>query len=72
MHSLTQSDGVRYGKRAFGPQRPTTPEQRARYIAESILLHRDERRERTLADYGIDKNAAMVEKVAAWLKRLAR
>jgi hypothetical protein len=72
MHTLSETDPVRYGRRAFGVQRPTSPEQRAQYIAESILLHQDEGRTRTLADYGIDHNSAMAALVAAWLTKLAR
>jgi len=60
-----------YGKRAFGHQRPTTMEQRAKYIAESILIHADQGVTRTYADYGIDHNPAMVGMVAAWLECLA-
>lgn len=72
MQTVAQTDGVRYGRRAYGHQRPTTPEQRAKYIAESWLLHEADGRTRCLADYGIDTNQAMVALVQAWLKRLAR
>ena len=72
MQTVAQTDGVRYGRRAYGHQRRTTPEQRAKYIAESMLLHEAEGITRTYADYGIDKNPAMVGMVAAWLECLAR
>lgn len=61
-----------YGRRSYGRQRKATPVQRARYIAESILLHEAEGRVRTFSDYGIDSNPLMVRLVAAWLTRLGR
>jgi len=72
MQTLPQTDGVRYGRRAYGHQRPTTPDERAKYIAESVLMHQDEGRVRTMADYGIEHNPTMVALVAAWLERLGR
>jgi len=72
MQTVAQTDGVRYGRRAYGAQRRTTQEQRAKYIAESILLHQADGRTRTLADYGIEDKPAMAAMVAVWLTRLGR
>lgn len=57
-------------KRAYGPQRVTTPFRRAQFIAESVLLHRDEGRPRCLADYGIAPESPMAAEINAWLQRL--
>ena len=40
-------------RKAFGPRRPTTAAQKARYVAESIALRRDEGRAWSWAEYGL-------------------
>lgn len=60
---------AQHHRRAYGSHRVMTSEQRARNIAESILLHREEGRERTMADYGIDEKPEMVALVEAILQR---
>jgi hypothetical protein len=57
-------------RRAFGAQRPTTPAQRAQYIAESITLRQDEGRAWTYEDYGIGENPLMQRLVEAALAKL--
>ena len=57
-------------RRAFGPQRPTTPQQRAQYVAESITAHGlciDD--VATWQRYGLDGNAAQQQLVLAALVR---
>ena len=58
------ADEARNGRRAFGPQRPKTPETQARYIAESILAHQARGIERTIDDYQVTDPALrkMVER----------
>lgn len=44
-----------YGRRAYGPQRRITPQQQARFIADSIRLHWAEGLKPALADYTDDE-----------------
>lgn len=55
-------------RKAYGSHRAMSPEQRARNIADSIRLHRDEDRERTMVDYGIQDKPEMVALVTALLQ----
>ena len=55
-------------RRAYGAHRPTTPAQRAQYVAESITTHSlslDERA--TWQRYGLDGNLAQQQRVRAAL-----
>lgn len=54
-------------RRAFGVQRPTTPTQRAQYVAESIALRQAEGRTWTWADYGLAENLGQQALVVAAL-----
>lgn len=54
-----------------GTHRRVAPETRAKYIAESWLLHQAEGRTRTLADYGVPEGSALAGLVQEWLRRLA-
>lgn len=60
---------AQHHRKAYGSHRAMTPDQRARNIAASILLHRAEGHERTMADYGIDEKPEMVVMVEAILER---
>lgn len=57
-------------RRAFGAQRLMTPEQRALYVAESIILREDEGRAWTWAEYGLAEHAAQRTLVESALARL--
>jgi hypothetical protein len=60
---------TQHHRKAYGSHRAMTPEQRARNIAASILLHREEGHTRTMADYGIEQKPEMVAMVEAILQR---
>lgn len=54
-------------RRAFGAQRPTTPAQRAQYVAESITQRQAEGRSWTWADYGLAENRTQQALIVAAL-----
>jgi hypothetical protein len=54
-------------RRAYGVHRPTTPQQRAQYVAESIALRQAEGRSWTWADYGLTENLTQQALVVAAL-----
>lgn len=55
------------GRKAFGPQRHRSASEKARHIAESILLHAVAGHTRTLADYGMADNTDQAALVTAAL-----
>lgn len=58
-------------RRAFGHQRPTTPAQRARYIAESMQAHGlDIEAADTWSRYGIAEDSELGKRVIAALCRM--
>lgn len=54
-------------RKAYGAHRKVTEAQRALFIAESITRREAEGRPWSFADYGIDNNPGMIERVHAVL-----
>jgi hypothetical protein len=61
-----------YGRRAYGPQRRLTPEQKARFVAESILQHEIEHDTWTIQQYGLDVESAQWQCVLTALGALRK
>jgi hypothetical protein len=61
-----------YGRRAYGPQRRLTPEQKARFVAESILQHEIEGDTWELRQYGLDVESEQWQRVLAALGALRK
>lgn len=68
--SFSDARKAPHHRRAYGAHRPTTPEQRARYVAESIALRQVDGRAWTWGDYGLVGNSAQQALVLAALARL--
>jgi hypothetical protein len=61
---------VNYGRRAYGHQRRMTPEQKARYVAESIQLRINEGLAWDWQQYGLQDNPEQQQRVRLALAAL--
>ena len=63
---------MRFGKQAFGWQKPKSPSTKAKYIAESMLREWAYGNARDLAHYGITEGSDMAHLIDGWIIRLTQ